>query len=261
MLHRVISPLNLPLGLALALLISPPIATAQLCGDSATPTADGRLLGHFPYGDVPDDELVSAPPGFALNGCMVRRAMLPDLTRLAAAANGDPAVRGQLRALSCHRGIVRQGSVFCRPRVDADAATRAISVAPAGHSEHTTGYAIDFAVRPANGCPDAEGCMAATPMARWLVANAPRYGFEMSFPGGNGQNVKWEPWHWRWVGTSVTAPGATRARFLFAPARARFPARPAVDGVTILRNVPVWPTVVNAPPFRVCTKKNRKKCN
>ena len=246
--------------LAFALIFMPGIADAQLCGDSATPTADGRLLGHFPYGDTPAEDLVSAPPGFALNGCMIRREMIGDLTRLAAAANADPAARGRLYALSCHRGIIRQGSVFCRPRADADAATRAISVAPAGHSEHTTGYAIDFAIRPANGCPDAEACMAATAMARWLFANAPKFGFEMSFPGGNGQNVKWEPWHWRWVGTSASAPGAARARFIFAAARQRFPARPAVDGVTVIRNAPVWPTVVNAPPFPVCTKKNPKKC-
>jgi len=246
--------------LALALFLTPAAAGAELCGDTATPTADGRLLGHFPYGDVADGDLAAAPPGFALNGCMIRREMLPDLSRLVAAANGDPAVRGRLYALSCHRGIVRQGGVFCRPRADADAATRAISVAPAGHSEHTTGYAIDFAVRPANGCPDAEACMAATPMAKWLRDNATRYGFEMSFPGSNGQNVKWEPWHWRWVGTTASAPGAARARFIFAAARARFPASPAVNGVTILRTPPVWPTVVNAPPFPTCTKKNRKRC-
>lgn len=238
----------------------PDAAYAQLCGDSATPTSDGRLLGHFPYGDTPEADLVSAPRGFALNGCMIRREVLPDLTRLIAAANADPARRGHLRALSCHRGVMTQHSVFCRPRADADAASRAISVAPPGHSEHSTGYAIDFAVRPANGCPDAEACMAATPMAEWLIANAPRYGFEMSFPGANGQNVKWEPWHWRWVGTSASEAGAARARFIFARARSRFPARPAVDGTVVLRTVPVWPTVVNAPPFApTCANDARKK--
>jgi D-alanyl-D-alanine carboxypeptidase len=228
-------------------------ATAQVCaGASATMARDGRVYGHLPYGDAPPDELVSAPPGFALNGCMLRRDVIPDLERLLAAAQGDPAVMGQLRALSCHRSIIRQASVFCREHPDAGGdpdATRAISVAPPGHSEHSTGYALDFAVRPANGCPDAEACMAATPAARWLVANAPRFGFEMSFPGGNKQNVKWEPWHWRWVGTSATAPGAARARFIFAKARAQFPADPGVDAVRTIAKVvpivyvalPVWP--------------------
>ena len=257
MLHRAI----LAPALLIALLVAPTLADAQLCGDTATPTPDGRLLGHFPYGDVPDDELVQAPPGFALGqGCVIRKEVLPDLARLIAAADGDPAMRGQLRGLSCHRSIQRQGSVFCKPRADADAATRAISVAPPGHSEHTSGYAIDFAVRPANGCPDAEACMAATPMARWLLANAPKYGFELSFPGGNKQNVKWEPWHWRWVGVSASAPGAARARFVFARARRAFPADPAVDGARVIRAVPRPPTFIDLPPYRLCdTKKNRKK--
>ncbi|MEA1084109.1 M15 family metallopeptidase [Sphingomonas sp. M6A6_1c] len=239
-------------------------ATAQVCaGASATMASDGRVYGHLPYGDAPPDELVPAPAGFALNGCMLRRDAISDLERLLAAAQGDPAVMGQLRALSCHRSIIRQASVFCREHPDAGGdpdATRAISVAPPGHSEHSTGYALDFAVRPANGCPDAEACMAATPAARWLVANAPRFGFEMSFPGGNKQNVKWEPWHWRWVGTSATAPGAARARFIFAKARAQFPANPGVDAVrTIAKVVPIVYVALPAWPAPDLKKKKRRR--
>jgi D-alanyl-D-alanine carboxypeptidase len=226
----------------LLLMLATP-AGAQVCaGAAASMASDGRVFGHLPYGDAAPTELVPAPAGFALNTCLVRRDMIPDLERLLAAAAGDVAVMGQLRGLSCHRSIIRQASVFCREHPDGAGnpdATRAISVAPPGHSEHATGYALDFAVRPANGCPDAEACMAATPAARWLVANAPRFGFEMSFPGGNKQNVKWEPWHWRWVGTSAAAPGAARARFLFGKARDQFPASPAVDRVvTIARVIP-----------------------
>jgi D-alanyl-D-alanine carboxypeptidase len=139
---------------------------------------------------------------------------------------------------------------------DADAA-RAISVAPPGHSEHSTGYALDFAVRPANGCPDAEACMAATPAARWLLANAPRFGFELSFPGGNRQQVKWEPWHWRWVGTSASAPGAARARFLFAKARDQFPADPAVDPVATI--AAVMPVAFVAVPAWTAPKPAKAK--
>ena len=82
--------------------------------------------------------------------------------------------------------------------------------------------------------------MAAKPAFRWLAANAPRFGFEMSFPPGNKQNVKWEPWHWRWVGTSASVPGAARARFVFARARRDFPASPAID--------PPAPKVATPPP-------------
>lgn len=248
--------------LALLSLATP--ASAQVCaGAAASMASDGRVYGHLPYGDAPPGDLVPAPAGFGLNGCLLRREVIPDLERLLAAAKGDPTVMGQLRGLSCHRSIIRQVAVFCREHPDAAGnadATRAISVAPPGHSEHSSGYALDFAVRPANGCPDAEACMAATPAARWLVRNAPRFGFEMSFPGGNRQNVKWEPWHWRWVGTSAAAPGAARARFLFAKARDRFPADPAVDPVVTIATVtPVAFVTVPAWVEPPRAKKKRRR--
>jgi D-alanyl-D-alanine carboxypeptidase len=220
-----------------ALLVAAP-AQAQLCDSSNTPVgADGRALGHLPYGDAPPDALAALPAGLSVNGCTLRAEMLPDLERLLAASGG------QVLALSCHRSIARQQAVFCAEAATA-AGDRAQSVAPPGHSEHATGYALDFAFRPrANGCPDAEACVAATPAFRWLVANAPRYGFEMSFPAGNGQKVKWEPWHWRWVGATAATPGAARARALFARARQDFPASPRVEPP------PVEVTAVEPPPI------------
>jgi D-alanyl-D-alanine carboxypeptidase len=231
-------------ALAALILIAAAPVQAQLCDNSnATFGADGRALGHLPYGDAPDGELARLRSDMAVNGCTLRRDVLPDVERLLTAAAGDPAVQGRILALSCHRSIERQQSVFCRER-DTDAGDRAISVAPPGHSEHATGYALDFAFRPrVNGCPDAETCIAATPAYRWLVANAPRFGFEQSFPVGNRQKVKWEPWHWRWVGANASVPGAARARALFARARRDFPAMPAVDAQ------PVTITTVTPPPF------------
>ncbi|WP_394647424.1 M15 family metallopeptidase [uncultured Sphingomonas sp.] len=236
---------------AMAVMAASP-ARAQLCdGRRAASAADGRMLGHLPYGDAAPDTLVPVPAALAVNTCVLRREVLPDLQRLIEAAARDPATGGQILALSCHRSIAYQESVFCREG-QADAAQRALSVAPPGHSEHATGFALDFAFRPRrNDCPDAEACVAATPAFRWLVKNAARYGFEMSFPAGNRQRVKWEPWHWRWVGASARAPGAARARALFASARSRFPADPAVPRDPVVISGVVAPPVYMgaiAPP-------------
>lgn len=228
----------------------PSAALAQACTSRAAVAADGRVLGHLPYGEIDRAELVEVP-GFGLaNPCRVRPEVAADLVRLVA---GATAAGQSLRGLSCHRSTARQTGVFCREGAT-DPTDRAISVAPPGHSEHTSGYALDFAVRPANGCRDAEACMAILPGARWLRENARRYGFELSFPPGNAQGVKWEPWHWRWVGARADTPGAARARFVFVAARERFPADPA-----IVTPPKVVPTIAPPAPPPVVVEGKKKK--
>ena len=228
--------LDLPL-LALLLLTSAP-ATSQVTvppgASPLTPAPDERLFGHLPYADAGAAALVSAPNGFALGQpCRVRPAVAAALGSLLA-AQAASGVAGVLRGVSCYRSVAHQRSVFCRTgRNCADAGRRARLVAPPGYSEHETGYAIDFAVRPAPGCADTSDCIAATPTGRWLVANGPRFGFELSFPAGNGQGVGWEPWHWRWVGVDGAEPSAAAARRVFAAARSRYPAFPAVTALIV----------------------------
>ncbi|WP_236697573.1 M15 family metallopeptidase [Sphingomonas sp. Leaf357] len=235
----------------------PAIAVAapeQLCaGQLVQPGPDGRVLGHLPYIQVGASDLVPAPKGFALGQpCLIHRDAAPDLARLLHAAAGVPGVAGQLRAISCYRTIVHQRGVFCSQigpgKRCADAAERARAVGPPGFSEHATGYAIDFGIRPSRGCADVDSCIAATVPGRWLLANAPGFGFELSFPSGNAQNVTWEPWHWRWVGNAITARGASRARAVFAVARYSFPASPAITDMTDRRRVAQVDRVPALPP-------------
>ena len=212
------------------------IAAAMLASLLIAPVS-ARLYGHIPYGEVAPATLVAAPPGFAVGQpCRLQPAVIGDLARMIAAARA--ALPGsELRGISCYRTIMHQDRVFCEagkagsPCVDP--ASRAESVAPPGYSEHGTGYAIDFTARPESGCPDLDACFAITAMGRWLIANAPDYGFELSFPQGNAQGVTWEPWHWRWVGTSAAEPGARAARAVFARARSQFPAKPRVPALVV----------------------------
>jgi zinc D-Ala-D-Ala carboxypeptidase len=74
-------------------------------------------------------------------------------------------------------------------------------LAPPGFSEHHTGWAIDIGDERDPQADD-NPLFERTAAFRWLKANARRYGFEMSFPPGNWQGVSYEPWHWRFVGTS-----------------------------------------------------------
>lgn len=66
--------------------------------------------------------------------------------------------------------------------------------APSGFSEHHTGLAIDI--------NSVEDDFTGTPEAIWLEKNAPKYGFELSFPKSNKQGLSYEPWHWRYIGDS-----------------------------------------------------------
>lgn len=215
---------------ALAVLAAAPVMahSEPLCpGHEVYAAPDGRLFGHLPYAQAPEEELVLAPAGFAAGAaCRIRREMLDDLKRLLAAAAASPEAAGQIRAISCFRPTAQQRRLFCGGigpgRQSTDPAERARYVAPPGHSEHSTGFAIDFGVRPSPNCGDVNPCIAATSAGRWLIAHAADYGFEMSFPALTKQGVSWEPWHWRWVGT--TAAGAGAARTTFAQAQRRFPA-------------------------------------
>lgn len=181
-------------------------------GRRETAGADGRMLGHLPYREAPSGDLVRPPEGFATGSCTRLHADAGAAldAMLAAARAEDPAIADAMVGLSCFRSIKRQADIFCsKPQLSF--AERAEASAPPGFSEHATGYAIDFGDRTRPEC-DLEACFAETPVGQWLAANAPRFGFVLSFPSGNSQGVMYEPWHWRFEGTD-------KARATFAQAR------------------------------------------
>lgn len=68
-----------------------------------------------------------------------------------------------------------------------------------GYSEHQLGTTLDITVDsvggPYNGFADTEAY-------EWLLDNAYKYGFILSYPEDNGFYI-FEPWHWRFVGTEL----------------------------------------------------------
>lgn len=68
-----------------------------------------------------------------------------------------------------------------------------------GYSEHQLGTTVDLTVDSVNGTYNS---FADTEAYEWLLDNAYKYGFILSYPEGNDFYV-FEPWHWRFVGTDL----------------------------------------------------------
>jgi len=91
------------------------------------------------------------------------------------------------------------------------------SSARPGHSEHQLGTTGDL-TSASNGF-ELEG-FEGTAEGRWIAANAPRYGFVISFPEGKEDitGYVFEPWHVRYLGkgvaSQVQASGLTPIEFL-----------------------------------------------
>lgn len=70
-----------------------------------------------------------------------------------------------------------------------------------GYSEHQLGTTIDFTTPELNGSLDG---FENTEGYQWLLENAYKYGFVLSYPEGNDYYV-FEPWHWRFVGQELAS--------------------------------------------------------
>ncbi len=68
-----------------------------------------------------------------------------------------------------------------------------------GFSEHQLGTTLDFTTKGLGGGLDG---FQNTPAYTWLLENAHKYGFVMSYPPNN-QYYVFEPWHWRFVGEKL----------------------------------------------------------
>ncbi len=195
--------LALPIGalvvLALGLAFPGPLrrwlAPGPVAGLDARLSADGRLLGHFPYPEVGADQLLEVAPGLKL-----QRDAAEAVLAMQRAASADGV---NLVVLSAFRPITLQKELFfdVKSERNQSALERAQVSAPPGFSEHSTGYAVDFGdgSRPQANLSEA---FAETPAFRWLQAHGARYHFILSFPRENPQGVSYEPWHWRFEGTA-----------------------------------------------------------
>jgi zinc D-Ala-D-Ala carboxypeptidase len=176
-----------------------PVATTS--ARSAMPD----YFGHLPYDEAPPDRLVSigkfVRESYEREESLDGEAAQAFQTMVAAAQSQSV----QLMGISGFRSISDQQALFDKQIEKRGSAAAAAQLsAPPAHSEHHTGYAIDITDASRTDV-DLKVMFEETMAYQWLVANAASYGFEQSFPRNNPQGVSYEPWHWRFVGSSRSA--------------------------------------------------------
>lgn len=127
---------------------------------------------------------------------IVHASVLPFLDRLLRTAAQEGI---SLRIVSAYRSFDEQIAVKTGYRVTYGAGTANQFSADQGYSEHQLGTTIDLTT------PELKILSVKfenTPAYRWLGENAHRFGFILSYPKNNAY-YQFEPWHWRFVGTSL----------------------------------------------------------
>jgi zinc D-Ala-D-Ala carboxypeptidase len=188
-----------------------PPASGTFAPQIPSQQAVAPLHGHLPYQEDEPQRLVSV-------GTYYDRPESLDFEAAGAfkQMQSDAAIAGvKLTPISGFRTIAEQQKLFERQiqRQGSEAAAARLS-APPGYSEHHTGYVLDIGDRSLPS-QDLKFGFEDTPAYQWLVTHARSYGFELSFPPNNLQQVSFEPWHWRYVGSG-------RAAGIFALARSQF---------------------------------------
>ncbi len=117
----------------------------------------------------------------------------PFLNRLLSAAKKDGIA---LKIVSAFRSFDTQELLKSHYKVTYGSGANQFS-ADQGYSEHQLGTTVDFATASStfNGFEKTEAY-------KWLMANAYKYGFVISYPEENTY-YQFEPWHWRFVGVKL----------------------------------------------------------
>jgi len=223
---------SLPIGFAFALLVAVaavgPVAAATFAvvppaAPTGTPpacrigNATTQLTSYADWDSTLVDWDLRVPSSYAprdlvpvgragINGSgLVRSFVIPDLaalTRAARAAGAAIAVEGAYRSYNT------QVSTFNHWVAELGYDNALLGSARAGHSEHQLGTAIDFKSAGGGAPWHLNGFdWATTTAGAWMIKNAWKYGFILSYPKNKTSQVcyAYEPWHYRYFGRATAA--------------------------------------------------------
>lgn len=182
-----------------------------------TPVSKQHVLpsDYVPPGLTPLPARLQAP-GFG--GQQLRSEALTALDEMISAAAGEAGL--DIRSRSAYRSYEQQAATFqfWVDQLGEEEAER-VSARP-GHSEHQLGTTADLTAASV-GWQLTES-FGGTAEGEWLVANAHRFGFALSYPEGKEQitGYRYEPWHFRYIGVDAAAEwrasGLTLIEYLVA---------------------------------------------
>lgn len=166
-------------------------ANQNLTTSDCTPNKVAKSVGisHFRFPEANAADLVTVA------GYKVHKDAAESLKKMMADAKaaGAPLTLGSaFRSVSYQQGIINR-------KTKAGKSTKDIyhMSAPAGYSEHHTGFAVDFS--PINSG------FARTAGYRWLLKNANNYGWYQTFTAEYSvkSGVSEESWHWKYKGSET----------------------------------------------------------
>jgi zinc D-Ala-D-Ala carboxypeptidase len=149
------------------------------------PKALAAGLTHYKYKEAAASDLVS------IEGKKLHIDAAKAYTEMKTAAAKEGV---NFKILSAFRSVADQQAIVNAKKKNGQSDKKIYtSSSEPGYSEHHTGMAMDLnSLNPSFG---------RTKEGIWLEANASKYGFELSFPRGNKQNITYEPWHIRYIKT------------------------------------------------------------
>jgi LAS superfamily LD-carboxypeptidase LdcB len=127
---------------------------------------------------------------------LIHTDVLPFLTLM---INSASSTGTRLYVYSAYRSFAEQKALKNSYSVTYGAGTANSFSADQGYSEHQLGTTVDVITPGLGGELDGFDKTAAF---QWMINNAYRFGFVMSYPKGNSYYI-YEPWHWRFVGIKL----------------------------------------------------------
>lgn len=157
----------------------------------------------LPANYVPADLVSLHNYGIPVNNYTIsgRYIMVHDLQQLIAAGEASGYY---LVVASSYRSYAEQTAIFNSYVQDYGLQEANTFSARPGQSQHQLGTAIDFTTAQMQyGLSQTFG---STPAGQWLLTNAYKYGFYLSYPQGweNVTQYSYEPWHFRYLGKQDT---------------------------------------------------------